>query len=760
MNYKIAQFILTPPQRGQSTLEIYVAQPDASKEALAGKLFALFDIESPKSSSLKIISFLTAALSHDYYQNEKLILKERVNTIKVEHIFESALARTNKKLAEFLQTEKIKFDPGIMNITIGVIYNDSLHFANLGKNKALLLYKGKSGEAAKYKLADITEQTGAAETKKPSGAVKFFSNVISGNLPRGGYFIFSSETFSEYLSAKQIIDIITTLPPAGAAEQIKNMLGKINAYVPFLGIIIKNTLDPETVEVKAREPIVSTKSSIESLNITEEKTEKLLTPSGLINAKKWPLVLNGLVSRLTFKKMRKSGGQAASLKDKIFIKRKAVWLPGAKILNLLKNFLIYTIGFFIYFFKTITDKQAMADAGNNLILKVKNFRRHFRVLLLKTLLWYKSLNKVGKILFSAFLVCLLIFFVSLGYENIKNRAEKKQAVVNNTLAAIEQKQNQVDASLLYGNEAGAKELLKEINDLLKQMPRSNQGEQDQYNKLAAKYQTQIEKISHAIRVNPVELANFVNLNPGAKPQSIVLAREKIYAADAAQAAIYSIDLKNKLTTSLNLGGQKMSRLGFPSLDKDNNIYYFGPDKALVLDTKNAKLSGLNLSRNLNLDKAAGLEQYNGRFYSVDAAAGQIYRFNKSGDTLASPSPWLAGKEDLANVISLDIDGDIYLLKGNGEISKYTKGKKRDFPQATVEPPLAQASKVIVSPSENYIYVLEPAGKRLVVFDKSGKFINQYVSDALNSLKDFQVDETSKKIYFLNNTAVYSIDMVK
>ena len=139
MNYKIAQFILTPPQRNQSTLEIFVAQPDANKEALAGKLFALIEIESTKAENLKIINFLINTLNHNYYQSEKMILRERVSTVKIEHIFESALAKTNKKLAEFLQTENIKLNPNILNITIGVVYNDSLHFANLGKNKALFL---------------------------------------------------------------------------------------------------------------------------------------------------------------------------------------------------------------------------------------------------------------------------------------------------------------------------------------------------------------------------------------------------------------------------------------------------------------------------------------------------------------------------------------------------------------------------------------------------------------------------------------------
>jgi hypothetical protein len=46
-----------------------------------------------------------------------------------------------------------------------------------------------------------------------------------------------------------------------------------------------------------------------------------------------------------------------------------------------------------------------------------------------------------------------------------------------------------------------------------------------------------------------------------------------------------------------------------------------------------------------------------------------------------------------------------------------------------------------------------------VFNKKGDFINQYTSNKFDNLKDFQIDEANKKIYFLNGTTVYSIEAV-
>ena len=60
------------------------------------------------------------------------------------------------------------------------------------------------------------------------------------------------------------------------------MYSKINNYVPFLGIIIKNTNeDPSKKIEEIPSSPKSAHNSISSLNHTEKKTEHMLTPAGL-----------------------------------------------------------------------------------------------------------------------------------------------------------------------------------------------------------------------------------------------------------------------------------------------------------------------------------------------------------------------------------------------------------------------------------------------------------------------------------------------
>lgn len=756
MNYKIAQFIITPNQRDEFAHEIYIAQPDANKEALAGKLFALVEIKSKKSDSLKIINFLINALNNSYYQNEKMILRERISSIKIEHIFESALAKTNKRLAEFLQSEKIKLNSGLANITIGIIHNDSLHFSNLGKNKALLIYKYKTENSAKYKISDISEQTDKGEAKKPLSMAKLFSNVVSGSIPRGGYFIFSNETFSEYLSSKQIIDITTSLPPASAAEQIKNTLRGINSYVPFLGVIIKNTTGVEMREIRVKKQISSTEDSIENLITTEDRTEKLLAPSGLISSKKFPRFFKNLPKYLIFGVNKKISGKIFPLKDKIFSGKKISPFSLKKSFNSLKNFLAFVIGIFIYIFKTLSDKRKLSELCDKSVLNGKNLTTKAKTVSSEIFLRYKNLSKTNKILLSAFLICAIIFSSNLAWQNIKNKKAQKQAAISGLISSIEQKQNQIDANLLYNNEEGAKKLLEEVKKMISELPQKSQPEKDRYAALSAKNNVQIEKISRVIRAEVFETADFAKLNANANPSNIIMSQEKIFSADASQKTIYIVDLKNKLSTSVNLSKQNISRLDFPDIGKNNEISYFNSGNIVIFDSKTEKLSFLEIDYKFEPEKIIDLKQYNGRYYIAYSASGQIYRFSGNGSKLTNANGWLNSEENLTEIKSMAINGDIYLLKNNGEIFKYGKGEKQNFSISKIEPNLNQASKMIVSENQN-IHVLDPSEKRLIVFDKNGNLINQYANDKFDNLKDFQVDEKNKKIYFLNGSSVYMIN---
>jgi len=761
MRYKIAQLSLTAGNKAKSISEIFVAQPNSEKESLAGKLFILIEIESTDAGSVKLINFIINELENNYYKNEKIILREKIKSLKVEHIFESSLAKTNKNLSEFIRSERIKINTDSINAIVGVIHENMLHFTSLGKNKALLIYKSsdKSGEA-KYKITDIIKRAKSSGGNKQTSPAKLFTNVISGSIPKNGYFLFTNEALPEYLSSGQLIGIIAKLPPAGAVEQIKNTLNKINAYVSFLGILIKNcpNSDPDRLEEENLIPR-SSQSSIEGLNATEETTEKLLAASGAMSFKKWLNFLNKLLEKI---KIHGSFGQPKDslIRGEILAKRKDNVLPLKKILKTIKNIFVYSGKFTIYLFKIITDREKASAAWRLCENTEKKSAAAARGAGRRVIAWFKSLNKKNKALIIIAAACLILLSQNIIILNLKNKEIASEQEYADLTQLIEKKQNQAEASLLYGNEESAKKILEEISGLLGQMPQKTEEQINKFNGYKNKYERQLEKIRRVVRVeSPVELADFSNLNSGANPTSIIISynQNKIYAGDGGQKSIYTLDLEDNIITAIAEIGQGIDSLDYPVMDKDNNIYYLDNSGMIKINGETEETSKLSVDFKSGRGGIKGADTYNNRLYFLNAADNQIYRHDISKNNIGGSYSWLTEKADLAEAVGISIDGHVYVLKNNGELQKYLKGQGEDFNLDKPEPEIKNAQKLFVSPDLKHIYIMEPSEKRLIIFDKTGKFLLQYQSDEFNELKDFAVNEAGRKIYLLNGTSIYEIE---
>src|SRR3989339_90899 len=420
MNHKLAQLSLSTSNKAGSTGDIFVAQPDSTKESLAGKLFIIVEINSTKIEGLKIINFLIDNINHNYYQNEKIILRERISTLTVEHIFEAALAKINKNFSEYTRNEK------------------------------------------EYQISEIGKQN--ENDKNQSASQKLFSNVISGKIPPNGFFLFTNEALPEYIGSNQLIKIITTLPPQGAAEQIKQTLLKINSYVSFSAIIIQSMLGKKT-ESPVLPKTESAQKSINTLNRTEEQTENLLTPSGVINIGKWlkfPLQLFNRVPK----------NQNVIIKDKIFSKKRT-FTKTKKVINAIKNFFIYTFGFLIFLTKNITNKEKLSGI-------IKNFNQNggrIKLWIINLIYGIVGLNKKSKIFLILSLIFLILFIFNLSRIKIGQNKQEEKEKYNQLTSLIEQKQNQAEANLLYNNEGGAKKLFDEIDRLINEFPNETEEQQ-------------------------------------------------------------------------------------------------------------------------------------------------------------------------------------------------------------------------------------------------------------------------------------------
>lgn len=699
MRNKLAAISLNSEKRPNYSVKAFIAQPDPLQENLGGKLFALIEVAAKKSDAEKIIDFIIGDLDFNYYQDEKLSLREKIAGLKIENIFETVLVKTNKNLLDFLEKEKLRLGVGDISATLGVVYENEVHFSSNGSNHAFLLYRKDDGA---YRVMDI-----AGGENENNGISKLFTALVSGSIPSKSYFIAANEPLSEYLHNEDLIDIITKLPPASAAEQIKNIMAEMNAYVSFAGLIIKNTASDEIPE-DYDEPVLAPRRESVPVDLpsSELATEKILASKSSLDAQ-----------------------QLSDLSGKMIKK-----------MNFFPN-LIQAVKRLWPFKKSESRPAAIGP--------------------LETAHYENPRAKRQRWLLAIAAGILLIFTINIlitRHQQANNLSGNNPGQAKDWESQLTQKQTKIDNYLLYNNENEAKTALAEFKGLLEQFA-PKYGKEANYSGFQAKYEEQLAQTEHLVDFSdPREIANFSTLNPEAKLDNLEFISGRLYAAGA-NAEAYKLTLKDNLLKALPL---KAPALEYPALDnKSGVIYYFdGANNIVALNTKTDSASTTKISLKSG-QQIAGIDTYNNRLYALDKANSQLYRFSLGANGYEKGETRLKDKPDLSDAVGLAIDkqstkSNIYILKGNGELLKFYDGQKQSFALEAVQPAIAGASSFVAAKD---FYILSSDG-RVIVFDSEGHFKHQYRFSGISGLKDIAVDEAGGKLYLLAGTGIRTVDLIK
>ena len=753
MYNKISSIILNSG-KANGFSDVFVAQPDSLKESLAGKIFIIAEIGGKKTDGRKIFDFLISSLNDTYYNDEKILLRDKIEGLKIENIFEAAISKTNKNLVELLATEKIKLNSLATNITIGVIYENKLYFSGFGKNRALLIYRrGEQYEVINVEAnaADVSQTVMESGDKASFKIPSIFSSVISGEIPTGSYFVFTSEALPEYVSGKDLISIITKLPPIVAAEQIKNILAKINSFIPFLGVIIKNTVGTDNQEMRDEvEENLTAHSSISSLNYTEQKTERMLEPAGLISLSKIYKGAQRLVKNMQPKQMALPKKVYHSDDDKpaSVVVAPTIDLGKIKSLNIARadSFLLK---------EKISFKKKPSEFGSKFKQIILNLPQVFNFksssnFYSRTSSWFSGLNKKNRLLFVVLAAVVIVFFVSIGTTNYVRKQQAATNNYNNLVATIEEKQTQIDNYLSYGNEDGAKSLLIEAQTLLSYLPKDKKDQLAVYSRLESNLNSRADKLQKIVRVASADKTNDLS---GLQAASLVFAGGKLYAASAT--TIYGIVPQSSSSDRFVIAGA--SNLIKPQFDSKSVIYYWDNNRIIKFDLKTTQSVAINVSAELSAEAVNGYKIFNNKLYILAKDKNQIYSSVLSNNSYVTKTDWLKGTADLSKASDLAINGNIFVLKADGSVSDFRSSQSVNYSAGAISPVMTSANKIIVG--TKYVYIFEASSKRLVVLALAdGHLMNQYQVNSLTQPKDFAIDEANKTAYFLDGEMVYKITL--
>lgn len=152
--------------------------------------------------------------------------------------------------------------------------------------------------------------------------------------------------------------------------------------------------------------------------------------------------------------------------------------------------------------------------------------------------------------------------------------------------------------------------------------------------------------------------------------------------------------------------------------------------------------------------------YAGNLYLADPPHNQILKYVPTGDWWTSSVTYFnpGVNPDMANVVDMAIDGDVWLLRANGSILQCASNRCNEFAIKELDTPFNQPIALVTSQTLAGLYIADAGNQRIVQIDKAtGRFTRQFKPrnqdrDVFKSLKAFTVDD--KRFYFVNGNQAY------
>lgn len=628
-----------------------------------------------------------------------------------EILLEEILQQANQLLPEMAAAIKIHNWINTIDLTVGIIYDNNIYLAGIGNINGLLMHNKQ-----------ITTIMAKNNNINPS---KVFSDIISGELDDGDALIISTNSLFDYISKEKVRQLVNHYSPSAAAIKINELLETVPDFVTFNSLIIKKSsptdreLSPEeikkSIDQEEFEKIDTIKTSPSPTHAKAPRTKTVVDISGLKNV---PLV------------------QKTSSIFSLFVLY-------CKTIASIFTFLARKIKYFFLFIFSAKFRQKKEEKTIDDIKQISH-QKYF---------WFRNLSLKKKIAVVILFVIILIFLQSLVFLTQEKADDAKDENYNNTLIEIDNKYKEVDAKLIYNDEAAAENILLEIQTLISALKPNSPIQKEQIASLSETVFHKINKIRHIYVVpSPVELFDMsVSLTSS---QDIVQKNGIFYVLGDNK--LYQIK-DNLFEEIFNFAGGQViqsmtdwpekNKVVLSSLSASNEITY------IIFDLEQKQMTG-DFKQSSKNTAVKDLVIYGNNLYVLDNKNNQIFKYPESGGGFANGQSWLKEDLDTSNSSSLTIDGGIYTIDNDGTIKNFLKGSLERFDYHAPRPNIGPNAIIKTFRDSDYLYIIDPSNNRVVILNKDGNIKDQYASQKFDNLKDLAIDPEEKAIYLLNNQHLY------
>lgn len=214
---------------------------------------------------------------------------------------------------------------------------------------------------------------------------------------------------------------------------------------------------------------------------------------------------------------------------------------------------------------------------------------------------------------------------------------------------------------------------------------------------------------------------------------------------------------NKKSNEILAGSQQLGDAVFASLNGGSAFVYSKDKGILKIDIQNSKISQVT-KQDSEWGVVKDLYGFASNVYLLDS--GQIWKYVPTSDGYSDKRAYLSKevKADFEGAQRMQIESSVYLLKSGGEILRFTKGEKDNFSYEGLPGGVKEVKSIFVSSDTEELYILDSGNSRLLILTKTGVYKGQITGPKFAEASDLVVDEQGKKVYLLEGSKIYSVDL--